>query len=89
MALLSCPDCRREVSDLAPACPGCGRPINPSTRLNEPPRLAPVQVSHFSHQETGTFTKSFGNTSGKLLGCLSVFVLVGLVMAALAAIGKG
>lgn len=26
MALVSCPDCRREMSDQAPACPGCGRP---------------------------------------------------------------
>ena len=26
-ALISCPDCRKRVSDLAPACPNCGRPI--------------------------------------------------------------
>jgi hypothetical protein len=26
MALLRCPDCGRDVSDQAPACPGCGRP---------------------------------------------------------------
>ena len=27
MALIRCPDCNREVSDAAPSCPGCGRPI--------------------------------------------------------------
>lgn len=27
MALIICPDCSREVSDRAPACPGCGAPI--------------------------------------------------------------
>jgi hypothetical protein len=27
MALIPCPECRREVSDKAPACPGCGYPI--------------------------------------------------------------
>jgi hypothetical protein len=37
MALVTCPDCRREVSDAAPACPGCGRPagrpdLGPSPR---------------------------------------------------------
>lgn len=27
MALVSCPDCSREISDAAPACVGCGRPM--------------------------------------------------------------
>lgn len=27
MALISCPECQREVSDKAPACPGCGYPM--------------------------------------------------------------
>ncbi|MCB9556621.1 MAG: zinc-ribbon domain-containing protein [Deltaproteobacteria bacterium] len=27
MALVSCPDCGKDVSDAAPACPNCGRPI--------------------------------------------------------------
>lgn len=28
MALVTCPDCRREVSDAAPNCPQCGRPLH-------------------------------------------------------------
>jgi hypothetical protein len=28
MALVKCPDCGKQVSELAPACPGCGRPMN-------------------------------------------------------------
>ncbi len=27
MSLTNCPDCKNEVSTLAPACPNCGRPI--------------------------------------------------------------
>lgn len=27
MPLITCPDCHREISDSAPACPGCGRPM--------------------------------------------------------------
>lgn len=27
MALITCPDCQKQISDLAPACPNCGRPI--------------------------------------------------------------
>ena len=26
MALIKCPDCGRDISDKAPACPHCGRP---------------------------------------------------------------
>ena len=31
MALINCPDCNREVSSNAPACPGCGAPIATAT----------------------------------------------------------
>jgi len=27
MALVNCPDCYTECSDMAPACPKCGRPL--------------------------------------------------------------
>lgn len=27
MALITCPDCGKDVSDIAPTCPACGRPI--------------------------------------------------------------
>lgn len=27
MALISCPDCKHQVSDQAPTCPNCGRAI--------------------------------------------------------------
>lgn len=28
MPLITCPDCRRPISDAAPVCPGCGRPTS-------------------------------------------------------------
>ena len=28
MAIIKCPECGKEVSDRAAACPGCGYPIN-------------------------------------------------------------
>lgn len=31
MSLVNCPDCSRQVSDSAPACPGCGRPMHAAT----------------------------------------------------------
>jgi len=32
MALIPCPACARQVSDAAPACPGCGHPIAERTK---------------------------------------------------------
>lgn len=32
MPLNECPDCGREVSDRAPACPECGCPFEPADR---------------------------------------------------------
>ena len=36
MALISCPACGKEVSDAAPACPHCGRPVVLSSRVSPP-----------------------------------------------------
>jgi len=35
MALIQCPDCGKEISDQAPACLNCGRPVN-KTLQEEP-----------------------------------------------------
>ena len=38
MALISCPECSREVSDQAAACPHCGYPLSPRrTATAQPP----------------------------------------------------
>ena len=36
MGLIECPDCKRQISDLAPTCPECGRP-NEDGRPPAPP----------------------------------------------------
>lgn len=35
MALITCPECGREISDKAVACPGCGCPVNYSENTNQ------------------------------------------------------
>ena len=37
MALIICPECGRQVSDLATQCPNCGRPLKPSATPTPPP----------------------------------------------------
>ena len=43
MALISCPECGREVSDQAPVCPNCGAPIarSAASAVPPPPAAAP------------------------------------------------
>jgi len=42
MALTTCSECGREVSDQATACPGCGAPLNaPAQTPPLPPRSSP------------------------------------------------
>lgn len=36
MALVKCPDCGKKVSDLAPACVSCGRPLSTISQPKEP-----------------------------------------------------
>ncbi len=42
MALIPCPECSREISDKAAACPHCGNPMRTPARA---PQSAPVQVA--------------------------------------------
>ncbi|HTJ78499.1 MAG TPA: hypothetical protein VL357_05845 [Rariglobus sp.] len=35
MPLLTCPDCQSQVSDAAPACPKCGRPIYNARKVDD------------------------------------------------------
>lgn len=41
MALITCPDCQRQVSDRAPACPQCGSPLHtpPLGASQQAPRI--------------------------------------------------
>lgn len=36
MAMIPCPECRRDVSDMAAACPGCGHPVRRAVPVRPP-----------------------------------------------------
>ncbi len=44
MALLTCPDCEKRISDSAPVCPGCGRPMRSSEPTPEAEAAAPSKL---------------------------------------------
>lgn len=42
MALIPCPACEKQISDMAPACPGCGHPAAPTHPSEAAPRPGPA-----------------------------------------------
>ena len=42
MALIRCPECRKKVSDQAPACPQCGAPLDAIALMSAEKRLGPI-----------------------------------------------
>ena len=51
MSLIHCPDCNKEISDRAPACPNCGapNPTQPAQPTSPPPPVAYMR----ENQKTG------------------------------------
>jgi RNA polymerase subunit RPABC4/transcription elongation factor Spt4 len=87
MGLVACPDCNRAVSDIAPLCPGCGRPMHiaaPQTQQVVPhaPPAPPVHPSRGSQQDP---TEPIRHpATGRKLGCfLGGFLVVNGVLGAL------
>ena len=54
MALISCSECDREISDKAAACPGCGAPISASVEAQGQAPTSPARVSY--NRETDSFS---------------------------------
>lgn len=72
MALISCPECGKEISDKAIACPNCGNPINPQTQQEEYlccPRCGSREL-HAEHK---------GFSGGKALPVLLLLVVLGFL----------
>lgn len=67
MALIKCPDCSREVSSNAPACPGCGSPI-----ASRPPVAEKGSLIPYSDQEVAVMLSRKKKTSHLLHLFLSV-----------------
>lgn len=69
MGLTRCPDCDRQVSTEAPACPGCGRPLSAGASQARPIFDRPIASHglHESDKNRGTYI-----ILGVLLGLLGI-----------------
>ena len=54
MGLIKCPECGKEISDMAQSCPNCGRPMQVCEQVNTPNQNPP---SRFSIYYTTSFVK--------------------------------
>ncbi len=60
MALITCPDCGKQHSDAAPACPSCGRPTGAMSASRSKPQTVEVKKK----------------TSPLAMGCLTIIAVV-------------
>ena len=84
MALITCPECKKQVSDKAAACPSCGAPIRPVT--DKPAR---VERTGARWEGWGTAMILVGvvsscagasNASGTAMSIGSLLLIVGFVV---------
>ena len=67
MSLIPCPECQKEISDKAPACPHCGNPMTPPEKTYQPGKVEQVA------RETLSQTLFF------VIGLAAVLVVVMLI----------
>lgn len=67
MALIECPECRKEISENAHACPNCGNPISESNTKQQPK----VEVQG---QKEGCFLQTLN------VGCMIIFTIIGIII---------
>jgi membrane protein YdbS with pleckstrin-like domain len=78
MPVIPCPDCQRDVSPLAPACPHCGRP-SPAGNAPIPAYAAPVAEEHTVWRGSPAWTLLLGHIAGIVLTLIGVPLLTWLV----------
>lgn len=70
MALITCPECGREISDRAEACPNCGFPITKSEEMDNELQVSDVVLAkEEQNPPAATKEKSEGWTHCDVMCC--------------------
>jgi hypothetical protein len=75
MALIQCPECKREISNKAAACPHCGCPQSEFYTSDELPTLSPYKPIEVD-----------GKPHSKSMGCLKGLLFLFITLLFLAAV---
>ena len=79
MALISCPDCGKEVSDTAPACIHCGR-VMKSAPITQPTPVPPVVVNAQAQPREGCFLQTLNAGCGLIFALIFIVVVIVIVV---------
>ena len=70
MALIPCPDCDRQVSEHAPACPNCGCPINTGSASSDcQPQIPPTDTLKGALINCVVCGKEISDTANTCVSC--------------------
>lgn len=73
MALIECPECGKEISENANACPNCGNPMGHP--ISEPNNKQQPKVE-VQGQKEGCFLQTLN------VGCMIIFAIIGIIILA-------
>lgn len=79
MALLQCPDCSASVSDAAPACVKCGKPLKPAAHPQIEGRFRWLEWIGFILATLGVVScaaSGGAGTVGTVIGCIGLFIFI-------------
>lgn len=86
MALIKCPECGKEISDKAPACPHCGCPVDlmekPIQGTASEKVVSPLEDKEQPLQPNSPTATSRHDSSGRLIAVLMVVGFLVIVLAA-------
>lgn len=78
MALIQCPDCKKEISDSAQSCIGCGRPMTQNNNQENDRHCSRIFYDNaVDVKEPGVPEKQEATL---MTGCLSVLMIVGFIL---------
>lgn len=80
MGIVKCPDCGKDISDAAPSCLGCGRPMKTSATST------PVKEALNDNSSSSGLVGAFIAVIGLIVGCVAAFAssfILGIISAAL------
>lgn len=87
MPIIACPDCRKEISDAAPSCPGCGRPIAKAANQSHNLNMQTYIATHSKSQLAGIFLTLFLGPLGLFYASwVAALVLCGIAVVSAATI---
>lgn len=82
MAIIKCPECSKEISDKATACPGCGCPIAGPQKINV--SVNQNQERHQFYNELPEGMRLKETFLSTLAECIALFPVIGYIGLALA-----